>query len=132
MLTKILIIFCITYCVIESSKKLDEDTKNELFSRILLFSMGCLFLYGLCTQIYNEKIKYQGYVYAFPDDRAKNYRLVAEIEENNIKRINFFNNEYIEFHSCDYFNSKGTSFFCEPVNDDRDWHFRYYGEKVEK
>ena len=42
------------------------------------------------TEIYNEKFKYQGYVYAFPDDRAKNYRLVADIEENNIKKINFF------------------------------------------
>ena len=132
MLTKILIIFCIIYCVIYFNKKLDEATKNELFSNILLCSLTCLYLCGLCTQIYNEKAKYQGYVYAFPDERAKNYRLVADIEENNIKRIYFYNGGYIDFYTCDYFNSKGETFSCEPTEDERNWDFRYYGERVKK
>lgn len=122
-----------TICkAIDSNKKIDKDTKNELFVNIVLYSFVCLFLYGICTQIYNEKIKYQGYVYAFPDDKAKNYRLVADIEENNIKRIYFYNGGYIDFYTCDYFNSKGETFSCEPTEDERNWDFRYYGEKVKK
>ena len=77
MFIKILIAYFIIYCAIDSNKKIDKDTKNELFVNIVLYSFDCLFLYGICTQIYNEKIKYQGYVYAFPDDKATSTKLIV-------------------------------------------------------
>lgn len=84
-----------------------------------------------------NELKFKGYVYAFPDDtKDKNYRLKADVQkdgnEYSIDRIYFYNGGYIEFESCEDGNKGGNSFYCTPVNDERDWTFRFYGEMIKE
>ena len=78
------------------------------------------------------------YIYAFPNKNyAKNYRIRAEVDYNSeygyqVTKIYFNNGGYIEFNYCEDGNTKGDLFYCEAINDERDWYFRYYGEKVER
>ena len=80
----------------------------------------------------------QSYVYAFPNkDYAKCYRVKADLDYDydsddrfQISKIYFSNGGYIEFNFCEDGNKKGDLFYCEASNDERDWYFRYYGEKV--
>ena len=42
--------------------------------------------------------------------------------------------KFIGYIAPGYFwaNSKGETFSCEPTEDERNWDFRYYGERVKK
>lgn len=84
---------------------------------------------ALCKSEFNFK----GYVYAFPDsEKTKNYRLVADMYKSEgyyyVDRIHFKNGGYIDFDDCEEGNKNGEAFYCTPVDDERDWSFRFYGE----
>ena len=144
-------IFCIR-CVLKSflsEEKLKEhfnNLKNSLkyflprfcaftfIATILYWMLGLLYIQG-----YPKNNQYQqSYVYAFPnEDYAKNYRVKADLEYDSetgyqVSKIYFDNGGSIEFNSCEDGNKKGNLFYCVADNDERDWAFRYYGEKVQK
>ena len=142
--------------------KRNEESKSAFLNfykslkEALPYIIGCIILFYLGPALWfnillNEKKYHQSYVYAFPDkDNAKSYRVKADLEYEydydydedygyskndygyQITKIYFDNGGYIEFNFCEKGNNKGNLFYCEADNDNRDWYFRYYGEKVEK
>ena len=123
----------------------DEEFSNNLkifinsAKQILPIFLGIALLTYLLYSISGMKnFSISSYVYAFPEKNySKNYRVIANIDYNSdygyqITKIYFDNGGYIEFNFCEKGNNKGNLFYCEADNDDRNWYFRYYGEKVEK
>lgn len=112
---------------------------NYLLPKFLALAiiMGIIYLVilPLYTKSYPKPFQ-QSYVYAFPNaDYAKNYRVKADLEFDSedgyqVSKIYFDNGGYIEFNSCVDGYEKGDMFFCEANNDEKEWGFRYYEEKI--
>ena len=130
-----------------------EDIKNDfldffkLFEKVFPYIVACFILFCLGPSYWTHiflhgkplKREYrQSYVYAFPNkDNAKSYRVKADLDYDSdsgmqVSKIYFNNGGYIEFDFCEDGFKFGDLFVCEPVNNEKDWYFRYYGEKVEK
>ena len=106
---------------------------------IIHLAIPTCMLCGLYQKSYPSEYQYQqSYIYAFPNaDYAKNYRLKANVDYDSetgyqVSKIYFDKGGSIEFNSCEDGNKKGNLFYCVSDNDERDWAFRYYGEKVQK
>ena len=82
-----------------------------------------------------SEFNFKGYVYAFPDStKDKNYRLKADMHKDGeyyeVNRIYFYNGGYIDFEDCEDGNKDGEMFYCAPIDDERDWGFRFYGDII--
>lgn len=108
-----------------------------LLALIIQIGLPLVYLFLLHQTSYPAKYQsQQAYVYAFPNkEYSKNYRLKADMDYDSesgyqVSKIYFDNGGYIEFNFCEDGYKKGDLFFCEADNDEQEWHFRYYGEKV--
>lgn len=120
----------------------------EIFEKYAVFVFSSIIFIGfwyivtmVALELVNDHITplqmfqfkpYQGYIYAFPDYKhTKNYRLKFKKTENGFYMF-FPNGGSIHFEDCVEFNDKGAGFSCSESSDkaERDWAFRYYGEKL--
>lgn len=116
-----------------------EKALPYIIGCIILFYIGPAYWFDILLNGKPLKREYrQSYVYAFPNkDNAKSYRVKADLDYDSdsgmqVLKIYFNNGGYIEFDFCEDGFKFGDLFVCEPVNNEKDWYFRYYGEKVEK